>query len=963
MLTAVRAVLDAGGALPLSAGVTNGRGFAGNFGHPRFRSYSVLGDCTNLAARLAAKAPDGELFATGKVLENAIGGFAASELPPFPVKGKRKPVEAFSVGHSTGARVRPAEDSSPIIGRESVLAALRAAARDAAAGNGKALKIVGPAGIGKSRLLAELQTGSEAVVVRADGDIYEGARPYAPFERVMRTHLNVADGGSEAMIAALRASAKAHAPHLEPWLPLIGIVAGVELPSTREVEQTDVALRKERLEELTSEWLGATLADPTLLIFNDIHLMDDASVDLITRLATDAPSRRWLLIMTRRPGQAGVVSPGLTSVTTIELEPLSAEAVDELLAQVTEAAPLPPHKLARLADRAAGNPLFLRELVARAGESGDLDELPDSVEGAITTRIDGLSPSHRLTLRCAAVLGMVVDVPLLAEVMGLEGPARDGLERSLDQVSEFLSPVAPDRRRFSQALVRDVAYEGLPYRRRSELHARTAEALERSGPEEADRQADLLSLHCLHGARFEAAWRYSRVAAERARGRYANAEAAESYRRALTAAARLEELSPGEVAQVSESLADAYYDLGAFHDAELSLRRASKEPNVTPVRLARRRMKIAKMRELSGQNAAALRWIARALEAVEGDDDPESRALMAQLIVRHARLRRNLGRNGDAFRLASQAITLAEASSQPRTLAEALEEADVAERAIGAVDARQRTESALAIYVEHNDLTGEARARNTLGLLAYLGGRWPEAVEHYRAGADADIRAGRRWHAAIPEANLAEILIDQGHLAEAERVLERCMRVGRAEGMPSETAFWETLLGRIAARRGRYDEARERLARAREHFAASGWSAYVMQVDALRAESLAVAGRYEAALALADAGLRQSSASGEASPMAPLLHRTRGIALFATGGRDQAEASLRESLSTARGLDARHEVAFALRELLRAGVAADADETAKWSAEYETLTIELGIAAQEDLGAPRPEDRAPRNDV
>lgn len=940
MLATVRSVLGSGGPLTLRGGVHVGRAFTGNYGPAYRRTYSVIGDCVNLAARLMEHAPPGELLTTGEVIKRAGGSFVITAIAPFGAKGKREPVQAFSVGHSFERHGVTAIETAPMVGREAELELLLGAARDAAGGTGRVVDIVGPPGIGKSRLLAELRARGPGDYLQADGDIYAAATPFVPFERLLRERLALGDAPSpEAVAAALKARCRERSEHLLPWLPLVGLVAGVELPSTVAIDQTDPATRKDRLEEVTSEILAAVLDGPTTLVFNDVHLMDDASAGLIARLIADAGPRPWLVVTTRRPAEDAAPTPD--GVARIDLEPLGPEAAERLLAQITAAAPLPPYKLAQLARRAGGNPLFLRELVARVADGGDLDDLPDSVEAAIGSRLDRLSPGHRRLIRSAAVLGVVVDVAVLGEV--LRNDEEGASLADLDALDELLEPVDVTHRRFTHELIRTVAYEGLPYRRRALLHARTAEVIEDGAGADADQHADILSLHCLHGARFEAAWRYSRVAADRARDRYANADAAECLQRALSAAPKVPQLPAADLAEVDEALGDIYFELGEFRAAEGSLLRARRGVAGTPTRAAGLELKLAKLREYTGRHDAALRWIARGERTIDGHEEPAALQVRGRLLARRARLRYVQGRLAESLRVAKQAIELAERCSDLRALAEASEFADVAEIAMGVPGALARTERAVAIYEELGDLGAQARGHNTLGVIAYFNGRWPEAVEHYRAAEAAYVGAGQRWLAANAGGNIAEVLADQGHLEQAKGIAEASLLVLRGVGASGETAFCELQLGKVAARAGDVAEAHRRLAAARDSFSAAGEAGEVILADGLLAECHTLAGAHADALTLVDdALLRARSAAGASTP---LLQRVRGIALLGLGRRAEAEAELRQSLATSRGREAWHDVAFALRVLTRADLAADAGEAAAWHAELADLTGRLGLVA------------------
>jgi len=956
MLATVRSVVDVEGPLVLSGGVNSGRAFTGTCGPPYRRTYSVLGDCINLAARLMQHAPPGELLTTGHVIRRATGSFVVTAVAPFSAKGKREPIQAFSVGHSFEGRAVPTEaptEANPIIGREAEIQVLLEAAADAAAGNGRVVEIVGPAGIGKSRLLAELRARTSGRYLQADGDIYAAATPYVPFERLYRERLGLGEKGDpEAIAAALAAQCREHAPHLTAWLPLLGIVAGLDLPSTPEVAQTDPVRRKERLEELTSELMAAVLGAPVTLVFNDVHLMDDASADLIARLAADAGSRPWLVVITRRPaGDRDVVAEG---ATRIDLEPLGPEAAEALLSEITADAPLHPYKLSMLARRAAGNPLFLRELVVRVRDGGDPDDLPESVEAAIAARIDRLDPSHRRMMRSASVLGVMVDVALLAEVLR-DDDGDPFTPRDLDALDELLEPVDGSHRRFTHELLRTVAYESLPYRRRELLHARTADALERAVADTAH-QADVLSLHCFHGARFESAWHYSRVAAEHARARYANADAAECFQRARAAAPKVPELDPTELAEVDEALGDVYFELGEFPAADVSLRRARRRATDRPATAAGLDMKLARLRERSGQHDAALRWLARATRTIEASSDPTARMLHGRLLARQARIRYFQGRPADAKRLAEEAIELAQANSDLEALAEALEFADIAATAMGVPDATARIERAIAIYAELGDLGGEARVRNTIGAIAYFLGRWPQALEHYRAAEDLYERSGQRWAAAISACNMAEILADQGHVELAESALGQAMATFRGVGAAAELAFGECQLGRVAACRGRTEEALRYFAAAREYYRGAGESTEEILVDGLTAESLTLAGAHAQALALVDAALTRASGLEGIAAATPLLLRVRAAALRGLARHEEAVATLRESLVAARRREASHDVAFALRELLSAAPAVSGGERSEWRRELDQLERQLGIVARSAAGA-RPAGR------
>ncbi len=897
MIATLRTAIDAGGVLPLRGGVTTGRSFAADFGPPYRRTYSVMGDCVNLAARLVERAEPGELLTVQSLIDAARGDFVVTEKPAFAAKGKRVPVRPFSLStpdSATQASVLAANEREPMLGRGAQLATLLSAAEQAATGSGRTAEVVGEPGMGKSTLLAELQAAAEADMVWTDGDVYAVARPYAPFERVLRSCMALASGTpADSLVGPLETAVRELAPELLPWLPLIGIAAGVPISSTPEVEQIDAAHRKGKLEEVTSELLGSVFNQPTVLIFNDVHLMDDASRDLISRLAQDTSERPWLVIISRRPENDSplVAEPD----ERIELGPLDDGAAAELLHRATASSPLPPHRLAELARRANGNPLFLRELAAglRAGDA--LDMLPRSVEAAIAARVDRLATPERRALRAAAVLGLDVDHVLLQELLSEEQPeSQVAVAERLAALTEFLEPMGGGIHRFSHQLVREVAYESLPYRRRTMLHARAAAALELSLGQDPSEQAELLSLHCLQGARYGDAWRYARLAADRARQRYAAVEAAESYRQALTAAGHVADIDPHELAQVDEALGELYVELGEMTAAETALRRGLRRTGGQSLAAARLQLNLARLRDIEGRHAAAMRWAIRAQRTIADSSGPDARIVQGQLAARRARILYRQGRHREAQRLAADAAQLARDSENLRTLAEALEYGDLAAVELG-VESGAGAEQALAIYQALGALGDEARVHNTLGMLAYHRGAWADALRHYRAAEDAYLRCGKRWDGATAMANAAELLVDQAHYEEAEAALQQARLIYRGVGAAAEVAFVDNQLGRAAARRGQTAEALELFQSARKQFLASGETTEVALVDACIAEAHCMGGAYDTALQLAEAALSTRRSRGAVAAFHPLLHRVRGqraAQIGPTAGGSSVAASL-----------------------------------------------------------------------
>src|SRR5262245_17304844 len=534
MLLALRSVVDAGCAVPLRIGVNKGPVFAGDIG-PRYRrTYTVMGDAVNLAARVMAKAQPGQLLATGSILDASGTAFELLPLEPFMVKGKAKPVSASVVGPVTGTKVVADEDDElPLVGRTAELAVITRALDDARAGHGSTIEIVGPPGVGKTRLLGELLARADGFdVVSSSCELYNASTAYGPFRGFLRTALGIPlDAGADEAAMWLRNRVESSVPDLVPWLPLLALPLDADVPTTPEVDALGPEYRRPKLEWAVSVLLAALYAGrPVLVTLEDAHWMDDASASLLTTLLRDIGNGPWLAVVTRRDETTGFVASN-EACNTLRPSPLSDDDGRTLLLAATEASPLPRHELDVLVERSGGNPLFLKELVRAARLAGDVDELPTSIEAIVTAQIDQLPPADLQILRYAAVFGASFADQLVEALFEGEESLDPGV---WDRLNDLVEPHGSGRHRFRHALMRDAAYQGLPFRRRRELHRRVGALLATSATDVGD-EAELLSLHFFEAQCWPEAWEYSAMAGRRSEEKFALVQSADFYLRAIEA--------------------------------------------------------------------------------------------------------------------------------------------------------------------------------------------------------------------------------------------------------------------------------------------------------------------------------------------------------------------------------------------------------------------------------------------
>ncbi len=911
LLITVREILDRGGPLPLRAGVNHGRVFAGDFGPLYRRTYSAKGDAVNLAARLMARAGAGELYASAGVVRRSRVHFETRELEPFLVKGKLEPVRASLVG-----ALRTAEVAKPVgpglVGREVEMGLLRDRLAAAAVGQGGCVELVGPSGIGKSRLISELQEVAGAPVLAAVCDEYRAVLPYASVSVLGRQALGVdLEASSAAVGQALATTVARRAAHLLPWLPLLASALRAEVAPTPQAEALEERFRRERLEDAFLQLLSVLLPERCLMAIDDAQWMDDASASLVRRLVGALPFRPWLLVVGRRPDGRGLSLEDFDEVARLDLGPLAEADVAQLLRAVTAERPLAPHQRDAIAGRSGGNPLFLLQLVETGLHSGFETSLPDTVEEVLAAQIDRLAPQQRRILRVASVLGMQVTVPVLAEMLD---DAADVVR--LAELDDFLSPDRPGTLRFRHSMVRDAAYEGLPYSRRRELHARAGAVLERNAGTHVAEISSLLALHFGHATQHRLAWRYGRMAGERARAVYASLEAATFFARALEAARQLGDVPASELMMVAESLGDAQSRLGEFAPAADTYRTACRWA-AGAVERARLRFKVALATDRAGNYPLTLRTLSLAERSLSSDQGTAAVRLRAEIRAQYGLVRHRQGRSRDAVRQLLDAVRLAGSAGAPEVLATALVYLDIAELTAGRSGGSEHASRALDIIRGLGDQPWlEARALNQLGIRAYFAGRWSEAVDYYAQSCEACRRAGDEWTAAVGAGNIAEVLADQGRLEQAEPILEEALRTYRAAGTPTFIGYGTMLLGKLAARRGDHERAQTLLETARGLWASDGEALQVLQSEAVLAESRLIAGDLGGASAMAQQVLAASTGIPGGELVVPLLRRVLGLAEALRGGDSSlAKEHLQTSVDVARRRGSSYDLALSLQAM------------------------------------------------
>ncbi|HET9302313.1 MAG TPA: adenylate/guanylate cyclase domain-containing protein, partial [Propionibacteriaceae bacterium] len=665
LLTAVGETVNRAGRLQLQAGISHGRVFTGDTGSPSRRTYSVKGDAVNLAARLAGHAEPGSILMAADVLEHTRRSYAVSDAPMASLKGKSKPVPVVTLGEPLEPR-RQQNSEDFFVGRDAEIAILRDATEQLIKGSGGLIEVIGEPGIGKTRLVDEaVALAGDVTVLRCDCERTGAATPYTPVRRMLHHVLGTSSAMDPIAIGkCLQDCVTAAAPDLTPWVSLLGVVLDITIPPSSEVAELEEQHRAERIPEVYADLLERMVQTPVILVVEDSYLADSASEGVLAAVAIRAQQQPWLLLVTRDDRPTGWMP---TATGRIELGPLDMTSSIELAEMATPERPLPPAIAEELAVRSGGHPLLLRELARAAARGEDPDELPSTVEELAVSQIDQLPSAERSLLRRAAVLGDEFPEDLLMEMIRDDAPERSGTELLAGLSGLIVS--AGYLLRFRHPILREVAYAGLPYRRRRELHAKAAEVLE-TITAAADRRPELLALHYFVARNYEKAMDYGWRAGERAMARYAPGAAADAYRRAAQAARLSAGVSPSECSFYFEALGDAQLLAGRSTEAAAAYLEALRGVRGQPLREAHLALKQTLVEQRRGHYSNALRRASLGLRAVSEATGPEAGAARARLQVRYAFCRLNQGRYADARRWAERGLTEAEPANE--LLAQAL---------------------------------------------------------------------------------------------------------------------------------------------------------------------------------------------------------------------------------------------------------------------------------------------------
>ena len=588
-----------------SIGVTTGLVFCGVIGNSLRREYTMMGDVVNLAARLMM-ASSNEILCDDATYEAAQENLRFESLPEISVKGKSEPIRIYRPKRGQ-KKITFTQPDSELVGRYSERAILSGQLQAFLRGNERGVILIeGEAGIGKSRLLADLIAQANKLALYSlvgYGDAIEKLKPYHAWRSVFRKIF---------FMEATTDSQIRHSPfpvdifkdpQISSLAPLLNDVLPLDLPQNDLTQQMTAEVRAENTRKVMVHVLQSQAkTERTLLVIDDAHWMDSSSWAVLQNVIQNV-SPLLIAVSTRPvPEPVPVELRQIyqdSNTIRIRLETLPPEEILGLVCQSLGVKNVPDVVADMLREKAQGNPFFSQELAYGLRDSGILRlvdgkcflapevvlsalNLPDTVQGAIISRVDRLGAQEQFTLKVASVIGRIFAFKTLLHIYPIDNDKPNLLEyleklKSLD-ITPLDTPDPDLAYIFKHNITQEVVYNLLPFARRQELHREIAFWFEQTFTGDMSPFLPILAHHWSKADVPQKAIEYLEKAGIQALSQYANQEAVDFFSACIATGKKyshlLNDLSKLRLARWERQLGEAYLRLGQLSTSEKHLRKA-----------------------------------------------------------------------------------------------------------------------------------------------------------------------------------------------------------------------------------------------------------------------------------------------------------------------------------------------------------------------------------------------------
>jgi len=854
----------------LQTGISLGTLRVGAYGNASRHTYAALGDDVNLAARLMTNAVGDEILVTGRVQIDIADTFTLEPREPITMKGKREPQAVFAVtgiSHHRATRLPEPTYRLPMVGRQDELALVDEKLNLTLQGKGQVIGITAEAGMGKSRLVAEVIR-----LARKRGFVgYGGAcqssgtiTPYLVWQPIWQAFFDLdPEMPQRKQMRLLEGELEDRASERVEALPLLGLVLNLPLPDNEFTGALDPKDRKSALEILLEDCLKSAVREtPLLIVLEDLHWIDPLSQDLLEILARISENLPVCFVLAYRPpDKARNQTPPVENLpyfTRIELKDLTASDAEQLIrAKLAQLFPertgtLPQALADELNLKSQGNPFFIEELLNYLHDRGfnpyDANvlkelELPASLQTLILSRIDQLTEPQKVTLKVASVIGRVFPFSWLHGYYPSLGE-ENTVKAHLAELSKLdLTPLdTPDPELaylFKHIVTQEVAYESLSYATRAHLHELLARYLESIHPDNPP--LDSLAYHYNRSENQPKKREYLRKSAEAAYAVYSNETALEYYKQALTLSPEGDELidihlKSGEILSMIGKRSDARAHF------ESALQTALK--NNVPEQIVECQIRYGGTCESYEES---LEWLDKAHQLARQIDYSTG---VCDALKELSNVHWRLGKHDLALQYAQQSMELARQMKDKKRKAMALfflasihsergnykvghkyfEETLAISREIN--DARRvgstllnwgtnyyyegdyetaekYVSESLAFYREIGDKRSTAISLNNLGNIFYLKSDYSNAQKHYQQSLAIGRETDDRYIKSISLTSLGITVFQQGKFEEAEAYYREGMTYSRALNHKVNLSLLHCYEGLLALARNQIPSAQE----------------------------------------------------------------------------------------------------------------------------------------------------------
>jgi adenylate cyclase len=846
----------------LQTGISLGTLRVGAYGNATRQTYAALGDDVNLAARLMTTARPDEILITGRVQVDIADTFTLEPREPITMKGKGEPQPVFAVtgiSHHRATRLPEPAYRLPMVGRQQELALIDQKLNLALQGKGQVIGITADAGMGKSRLIAEVIR-----LARRRGFIgYGGAcqssgtnTAYLVWQPIWQAFFDLdPEMPQRKQVRLLEGELEDRVPERVESLPLLGPILDLPLPDNDFTSALEPKDRKSALESLLEDCLRSAVNEtPLLIVLEDLHWIDALSHDLLETLTRVSENLPICFVLAYRPPEiVRIQTPRVETLpyfTRIELLDLTASDAEQLIrAKLAQLFPertgmLPKALADELTQKSQGNPFFMEELINYLHDRGlnpydaaalkELD-LPASLQTLILSRIDQLMEPLKVTLKVASVIGRVFPFSWLYGYypgLGEESAVKDHLA----QLSRLdLTPLdTPDPELaylFKHIVTQEVAYESLAYSTRAQLHDLLARYLEATYPDTLP--IEVLAYHYSRSNNLGKKREYLRRSGDAARGVYSNATAVEYYRQALASSPEQEEaidlhISTGTVFlligepeqarhhfQQALEIATAIQILPKIIECEIKLGNAwtlHAEYSAAKEWLQKAYAHAAQINDLAGMCDAlcelgiihwrqakpddAAQYLQQGLDLARRIGDQMNETYALTVL---GQLEAQAGRFPESHQIFETALALARKINAKRRVSGILNNyANTLYYQGNYETARGLLEESLAVVRDIGDKRGTALALNNLGNIFYLKNDFKSARSYYEESLKLGRESDDKYVRSIALTSLGITLFRQGRLIEANLCYQESLALNREMGDMFGLALIHCYLGLLA---------------------------------------------------------------------------------------------------------------------------------------------------------------------